>query len=323
MPHNTVDFQELLVRGQSGDKRAIGRMISHIETYGLTENLIMRQLWAHTGHAVIVGITGAPGAGKSTLTDKMVKYWISKGYRVGVIAVDPSSPFTGGAILGDRVRMNDLALIKEVYIRSMSTRGQLGGLSLACSGAVSILDACGYDIVLIETVGVGQSEVAIMNVADLVLVITVPGLGDEIQAIKAGVLEIGDVFAVNKKDLPGADRTSRELQMMLDMNPNMGERQPPVLMVSAEKNDGVGDLCDSIMENYGCMKESDELLTRRNRRLREELLAYMQDRVYRRVLAPVIEADSFDDNINGFLSHSRNPYAWAEEIVSQIEEKIK
>jgi LAO/AO transport system kinase len=183
MPRNEDNFQDLLKRGKDGDKRAIGRMISYIETYGITENDIMQQLWAHTGQAVTIGITGAPGAGKSTLTDRMVKYWLKQGYSIGVIAVDPSSPFTGGAILGDRVRMNDLALIKEVYIRSMSTRGQLGGLSLACSGAASVLDACGYDIVLIETVGVGQSEVAVMNVADLVLVITVPGLGDDVQAI--------------------------------------------------------------------------------------------------------------------------------------------
>jgi LAO/AO transport system kinase len=298
-------------------------MISHIETGGMADHLMMQQLWSDTGRARIIGITGSPGAGKSTLTDKMVKYWLTKNYRIGVIAVDPSSPFTGGAILGDRVRMNDLALIDQVYIRSMSTRGQLGGLSLACSGAVSVLDACGYDIVLIETVGVGQSEVAIMNVADLVLVISVPGLGDDVQAIKAGVLEIGDVFGVNKSDLPGADRTAKELKAMLDMNPNMGEHMPPVLMMSAEKNTGVAELCDAIIENYDRMKESDELLSRRNRRLREELLSYMQDRVYRQVLAPVIENDSFDKNISDFLSHVRNPYVWAGEIVTQIEEKLK
>ncbi|MDR3294505.1 MAG: methylmalonyl Co-A mutase-associated GTPase MeaB [Clostridiales Family XIII bacterium] len=316
-------FDELLARGQNNDKRAIGRMISCIETGGTADHHMMQQLWSHTGRARIVGITGSPGTGKSTLADRMVKYWLTKGYRIGVIAVDPSSPFTGGAILGDRVRMNDLALVHEVYIRSMSARGQLGGLSLACSGAVGVLDACGYDIVLIETVGVGQSEVAIMNVADLVLVISVPGLGDDVQAIKAGILEIGDVFGVNKADLPGADRTAKELKAMLDMNPNMGEHQPPVLMVSAERSQGVDELCDAILENYAWMEESGELLKRRNRRLREELLSYMQDRVYRQVLAPVIENDSFDKNIKDFLSHARNPYVWAGEIADRMEEKLK
>ncbi|MDR1070265.1 MAG: methylmalonyl Co-A mutase-associated GTPase MeaB [Gracilibacteraceae bacterium] len=322
MPHKEQpDFQELLARGQEGDRRAVGRMISRVETNGVADHVMMRQLWAHTGRARVIGITGPPGAGKSTMTDRMVKYWRKKDYRIGVIAVDPSSPFTGGAILGDRVRMNDLALDTGVYIRSMSTRGQLGGLSLACSGAVSVLDACGYDPILIETVGVGQSEVAVMNVADLVLVVSVPGLGDDIQAIKAGILEIGDVFAVNKADLPGADRTARELQIMLGMNPDMNADPPPILMLSAEQNQGVDALCDSVENRFALMQDSNELMTRRNRRLEKELLAYIQDRLYKRVLAPVLIADPFANNIEAFRANERNPYTWAEGIMKKIEER--
>jgi len=319
MPHReTEDFQDLLARGRKGDKRAIGQMISRIETFGLADGDITQQLWVHSGRAIILGVTGAPGAGKSTLTDRMVKHWLTQGRRLGVIAVDPSSPFTGGAILGDRVRMSDLALAENVYIRSMSTRGQLGGLSLACSGAVSVLDACGCDLILVETVGVGQSEVAIMNVADLVLVISVPGLGDDVQAIKAGVLEIGDIFAVNKSDLPGADRVARELRVMLEMNPNMGAHQPPVHMVSAERNEGVADLCAAILETYAWMHESAELTKRRHRRLREELTTYMQNRVYQQALAPLLGSGDFTQRLNEFLAHKCNPYAWAEEAVWRI-----
>ncbi|MDR1603871.1 MAG: methylmalonyl Co-A mutase-associated GTPase MeaB [Gracilibacteraceae bacterium] len=320
MPHKEQpDFQDLLARGQEGDRRAIGRMISRVEASGVADHVMMQQLWAHIGRARVVGITGPPGAGKSTMTDRMVKYWRKKDYRVGVIAVDPSSPFTGGAILGDRVRMNDLALDTGVYIRSMSTRGQLGGLSLACSGAVSVLDACGYDPILIETVGVGQSEVAVMNVADLVLVVSVPGLGDDIQAIKAGILEIGDVFAVNKADLPGADRTARELHIMLSMNPELSADLPPILMLSAEQNKGVEELCESVEERFSLMQNSQELIMRRNRRLEKELMAYIQNRLYKQVLSPALANDSFESNVEAFRTNKRNPYTWAENILKQIQ----
>ena len=217
VPGMTDDFAALLERGRTGDKRAVARLISHIEQGGEMARSVLTQLWPHTGRARIFGITGPPGAGKSTLTNALTKCWRAKGLRVGIIAVDPTSPFTGGAILGDRVRMGDLTLDTGVFIRSMGTRGQLGGLSPATAGAVHALDACGYDLILLETVGVGQSEVAVMEIADLVLVLNVPGLGDDVQAIKAGILEIGDLFAVNKADRPGADRTANELRAMLEL----------------------------------------------------------------------------------------------------------
>ena len=176
VPGMTDDFAALLERGRTGDKRAVARLISLIEQGGETARSVLTQLWPHTGRARIFGITGPPGAGKSTLTNALTKCWRAKGLRVGIIAVDPTSPFTGGAILGDRVRMGDLTLDTGVFIRSMGTRGQLGGLSPATAGAVHALDACGYDLILLETVGVGQSEVAVMEIADLVLVLNVPGL---------------------------------------------------------------------------------------------------------------------------------------------------
>ncbi|UQT47915.1 methylmalonyl Co-A mutase-associated GTPase MeaB [Flavonifractor plautii] len=244
----TDDFAALLERGRTGDKRAVARLISLIEQGGETARSVLTQLWPHTGRARIFGITGPPGAGKSTLTNALTKCWRAKGLRVGIIAVDPTSPFTGGAILGDRVRMGDLTLDTGVFIRSMGTRGQLGGLSPATAGAVHALDACGYDLILLETVGVGQSEVAVMEIADLVLVLNVPGLGDDVQAIKAGILEIGDLFAVNKADRPGADRTANELRAMLELGE---EKRPlPVLLVSASQGTGVTELCEELERQY-------------------------------------------------------------------------
>ena len=210
------DVEALLTDGLQGNKRAVSRLISAVERGGQDAQTVLSRLWPHTGKARVIGVTGPPGAGKSTMTDKLAKHWRAKGQKVGIVAVDPTSPFTGGAILGDRVRMGDLTLDPGVFIRSMGTRGQLGGLSSACAGAVNVLDACGYDTVIIETVGVGQSEVEVVNVADVVAVVTVPGLGDDVQAIKAGIFEIGDLFVVNKADRPGADRTATELRTMLD-----------------------------------------------------------------------------------------------------------
>ena len=294
VPGMTDDFAALLERGRTGDKRAVARLISLIEQGGETARSVLTQLWPHTGRARIFGITGPPGAGKSTLTNALTKCWRAKGLRVGIIAVDPTSPFTGGAILGDRVRMGDLTLDTGVFIRSMGTRGQLGGLSPATAGAVHALDACGYDLILLETVGVGQSEVAITEIADLVLVLNVPGLGDDVQAIKAGILEIGDLFAVNKADRPGADRTANELRAMLELGEE--EKRPlPVLL------DGNG-----------------ELARRRALRLRSELLTLVREGIEQRLLRPLLDSPMFAQSLERFQSRTESPYRWAEEFVTQI-----
>ena len=304
VPGMTDDFAALLERGRTGDKRAVARLISLIEQGGETARSVLTQLRPHTGRARIFGITGPPGAGKSTLTNALTKCWRAKGLRVGIIAVDPTSPFTGGAILGDRVRMGDLTLDTGVFIRSMGTRGQLGGLSPATAGAVHALDACGYDLILLETVGVGQSEVAVMEIADLVLVLNVPGLGDDVQAIKAGILEIGDLFAVNKADRPGADRTANELRAMLELGED--EKRPlPVLLVSASQGTGVTELCE-------------ELERRRALRLRSELLTLVREGIEQRLLRPLLDSPMFAQSLERFQSRTESPYRWAEKFVTQI-----
>ena len=208
-----------LVKGLfEGSRLALARSITAVENEYDNAIDIMKAIYPKTGNARILGITGAPGAGKSTLTDKVVKHYLDQGKKIGIVAIDPTSPFSGGAILGDRIRMNDLTLNENVFIRSMGTRGSLGGLSKKTADVVKLMDAFGMDLVIIETVGVGQSEVDIVKNADTTLVVLVPGLGDDIQAIKAGILEIGDVFAINKADRDGCDRLNVEIEMMLDLD---------------------------------------------------------------------------------------------------------
>ncbi|MBF1744648.1 MAG: methylmalonyl Co-A mutase-associated GTPase MeaB, partial [Veillonella sp.] len=217
-----------LVKGLfEGSRLALARSITAVENEYENAIDIMKAIYPKTGNARILGITGAPGAGKSTLTDKVVKHYLDQGKKIGIVAIDPTSPFSGGAILGDRIRMNDLTLNENVFIRSMGTRGSLGGLSKKTADVVKLMDAFGMDLIIIETVGVGQSEVDIVKNADTTLVVLVPGLGDDIQAIKAGILEIGDVFAINKADRDGCDRLNVEIEMMLDLDSREVKWRPP------------------------------------------------------------------------------------------------
>src|SRR3954471_7171492 len=267
--------EELVDRARAGDARAVARLVTLIENASPVLREVMAGLVPHAGHAAVVGITGSPGVGKSTSTAALVASYRARGCRVGVLAVDPSSPFSGGALLGDRVRMQDHANDPGVYIRSMASRGHLGGLSWTTPQAVRVLDAAGCDVVLVETVGVGQAEVEIASLADTTLVLVAPGMGDSIQAAKAGILEIADVFVVNKADRDGADAAARDLRHMLSTGERRtaGDWQPPIVKTVASKGEGLDDVLAAIDKHRAWLLESGRLDAKRRLRAADEIEA--------------------------------------------------
>ncbi len=301
----------------NGSRRALARAITIVENEQDGYEEIMKEIYHHTGRAQVIGVTGAPGAGKSTLSDNLVKYYRKMGKTVGVCAIDPTSPFSGGAILGDRIRMNDLTLDQGVYIRSMGTRGSLGGLSRKTADAVKLMDAWGLDVIFIETVGVGQSEVDIVKNADTTLVVLVPGLGDDIQAIKAGILEIGDVFTINKCDRDGADRLNVEIEMMLDL----GEAQdwrPPIERTIANEGQGVEDVVNSLNEHRKYLEESGVLEERRRERVKTEMAEMIHDRISRHVMNEITQTGKFADYVEHVFERQTDPYTVVDSIVGDI-----
>lgn len=274
VPNVSRDVPTLVAGARSGRVRDIARLISLIEDGSPDVPALMRELAPTSGRASIIGITGSPGVGKSTTTAALIAALRARDQRVGVLAVDPSSPFSGGALLGDRIRMQQHATDEGVFIRSMASRGHLGGLAATTPQALRVLDAAGCDVVLIETVGVGQSEIEVAAAADTTLVLLAPGMGDSIQAAKAGILEIGDVFVVNKADRDGADATVRELRMMIALGDHPERRwTPPVVKTVASTNDGVDALVEAIDEHRAWLVASGELAVRRVRRARDEVEA--------------------------------------------------
>jgi LAO/AO transport system kinase len=307
---------DLAQRLLNGEKRAVARLISMAENHDREAIEVLKKLYEKTGNAHVVGITGPPGAGKSTLTDKIVKALRREGKKVGVIAVDPTSPFTGGSILGDRVRMNELSIDPGVFIRSMGTRGHLGGLSKATSAAVKILDIYGADYIFIETVGVGQSEVDIAKNADTTLMVMVPGLGDDIQAIKAGIMEIGDVFAVNKADRDGAKRTATEIEMMLDFNKS--DWRPPVPKVIAGINLGIDELLAHIKEHMHHLKETEKLQNKRTENSKIEIVDLIQQKLMQMILDKSSKEKMVNQLAEEVALRKNDPYSAAEKILEKI-----
>lgn len=306
---------DLVARARDGEAAAVARLITLVEDGSPLLREVMAALVPHVGRAHVLGITGAPGVGKSTTTNALVTAIRDSGRRVGILAVDPSSPFSGGALLGDRVRMGDLALDPGVYIRSMGARGHLGGLAWSTPHAVRVLDAAGCDVVVVETVGVGQSEVEVAGLADTTLVLLAPGMGDGIQAAKAGILEVGDVYAVNKADRDGADRTRRELRTMLSMaQRHEGAWRPPVLQTVASTGTGIDELLVEVDRHGAWLAGSGELERRRTVRAAREVEAIALRTLRERWSSAGAGAD-LDDVAGRVVAGTLDPYAAADELL--------
>src|SRR6267142_4022661 len=279
-----TDLQSLTDAILAGRYRALARAISMVERDDPETDLLLAQLYPSTGRARIVGITGSPGAGKSTLVASLAKHYRKQGKRVGIIAVDPTSPFTGGAILGDRIRMADLYTDRGVFIRSMATRGFMGGLAKATNDVVDLLDASGFEMVLVETVGVGQDEVEVIRTVQTNTVVLVPGMGDDIQAIKAGIMEIGDIFVVNKADRPGADKTVTEVTMMMSLVEEHGDWVPPIVKTVASRSEGIDDLDAAIVKHFEYIKSTGELDRRNRERVRIRIETMLKEKFMDRLI---------------------------------------
>ncbi|TFG31748.1 methylmalonyl Co-A mutase-associated GTPase MeaB [Candidatus Thorarchaeota archaeon] len=302
----------------SRKRRYLARLISLIEDEDARALDALSQLYRHTGKAHIIGVTGPPGSGKSSLVTQLTAEFRKREKTIGIICVDPSSPFTGGALLGDRIRMQEHSLDDEVYVRSMGTRGHLGGLSRATSDAVRAIDAFGKDIIFVETVGAGQSEVEVIDIAHTVLVVDVPGTGDDIQAIKAGIMEIADIFVVNKKDLPGADKKVTEINAMLDIDPHERSWRPPVVLTNSRTGDGIPDLVEKTLEHLSYLKDTGLLEQKGLQRSREELDELMKYKLTQELSHKLQGRPEYENAIKQIADRKKDPYTLAEELIAEF-----
>ena len=301
-----------------GNQRAIAQAISMVENDRNIAQDVMKKIFPHTGKSLIVGITGAPGSGKSTLVDQMLEVLRKRRKKIGIIAVDPSSPFTGGAILGDRIRMMKHSVDPEIFIRSMATRGQLGGIAKATGEAIAIMEAAGKDIILVETVGVGQDEVEVVKLADMILVVLIPGAGDEIQVFKAGIMEIADIFVLNKADSSEVEKTERQLRAMLDLGLET-QAIPPIVKTIATEGTGVDELVREIERMVG-RKDQELQSVRKKRLISWMLMDIINDRIYQSVTQH-IQPSEFEILVNRIYEREIDPYTVADEIVGRLKRR--
>jgi len=307
--------RELIDSLRSGDPRALARAISTVENHSPGWIELLKALFPHIGRARIIGLTGAPGAGKSTLVDQLARLYRKEKHTVGIIAVDPTSPYTGGAILGDRIRMQDHFSDPGIYIRSMATRGSLGGLARTTADVATVLDAAGRDLILIETVGVGQDEVDVVRVADVTVVILVPGMGDDVQTIKAGIMEIADIFVINKSDRDGADRVEREIRAMQSLAVRNDKWTPPIVKTVATEGRGITELASAISEYEAYLQKRELVLARKTQNWQQRLVEMLRDAMLDRARAQMSDRD-LSRYAAEVAEHKRDPYTLVEEIVS-------
>lgn len=313
-----ANIEQLKNSIKEGRFRALGRAVSMVEEGEPDADRLLAELYPLTGQARIIGITGSPGAGKSTLVDALARHYRSKGLRVGIICVDPTSPFTGGAILGDRVRMQDHYLDRNVFIRSMATRGFLGGLAKATNDVVDLLDAASFDVVLVETVGVGQDEVEVIRTVQTNLVVLVPGMGDDIQAIKAGIMEIGDVFVVNKADRPGADRTVMEVRTMMGLVEEHGDWMVPIVKTVASSSEGIEEMAEEIDRHRAYLESSGELDRRNRERVRIRMETHLKEKFLGRLIGGMIPKEEWESLLDDVLKKRNNPHDATEVILGRV-----
>jgi len=312
-------IEELATRVRGGNLRALARAISIVEDRTTESTELLKALFPFSGNAVLLGLTGSPGAGKSTLVDQIAREYRKQQKTIGIIAVDPTSPFSGGAILGDRIRMQSHHADPGIYIRSMATRGSLGGLASTTADVATVLDASGRDLVMIETVGVGQDEVDIVTLADVTVVVLVPGMGDDVQTIKAGIMEIADVFVINKADREGAERVEREIRAMQSLAVRTDKWTPPIVKTVASDGTGVPEVLAAIESYRAHLSKSDLGMNRRIENWRKRIAEMLRDKLFQRVVTDYLgngEAERYSAEV---AEHKRDPYSLVEEILAELE----
>jgi LAO/AO transport system kinase len=311
-------IQELVRRIRAGELRALSRAISTVEDRTPESTELLKALFPYSGNAVLLGLTGSPGAGKSTLVDQVAREYRKQGKTIGIVAVDPTSPFSGGAILGDRIRMQSHYADAGIYIRSMATRGSLGGLASTTADVATVLDASGRDLVMIETVGVGQDEVDIVRLADVTIVVLVPGMGDDVQTIKAGIMEIADIFVINKADRDGAERVEREIRAMQSLATRNDNWTPPIVKTVASEGTGIAGLLAAIEKYREYLRQSDRAQARRVENWRGRIAEMLRDALFQRVLSYYLSEGLATRYATEVAEHKRDPYSLVEKIVDEL-----